>query len=112
MHIKNLIRQVNRKEGVIKFSPSPSESLKHLLTKTEICYWLKCRKIPFYCEAIFESGNGRADVVADYGKYGVAYEIYHTETQERMDKKSKSYPKEITLVFIKAGSIINDKLMN
>jgi len=100
---------MNRKEGVIKFSTG--EGYEHFKTKCEICWWLKKNKIPFYCEAIFETG-GRADVLADYDKYGVAYEIHNTETKERMIKKTETYPSEISLVFIKAGSEITDEIMN
>ena len=77
-----------------------SNTIDHEMAKAEICYLLKKKNIEFVVEAEFKNGS-RADIyVLDFG---VAIEIMHSETKERLN--AKNYP--VPIYPISTSTVLN-----
>ena len=77
----------NNKLNVINFS-TKSESKKHYLKKSEVCYFLKLLNEPFWTEARINV-ESRADIYLP--EKSVAIEILETEKLSNIEEKSKKY---------------------
>lgn len=93
----NLIRPGNRVLNI--FRQSLGESQDHIDKKIEICNRLRDEGKHFVCEAIFEDGSGRADILC-LDNF-TAYEVVNTESDESIEKKRRSYPEGIKIEVIK-----------
>lgn len=84
---KLLDHSFNTTPNVIKFGDG--ESFEHFLAKALLCYELKKNGQIYVTEARFLNG-ARCDVfcLSD----GIGYEVLHTETKERFEKKRYTYP--------------------
>lgn len=88
MSNRNLLdSSFNKHINLINFHISNTE--QHELAKARVCYLLKKQKRMFVTEARFQNGS-RADIF-DLTS-GVAYEVLHTEKEENLENKRKSYP--------------------
>jgi sugar-specific transcriptional regulator TrmB len=95
----NLVRMNNRigsHRNTLRWSSA--ETKAHILKKLEICMELKEWGHEFLTEAIFKNG-ARCDVL-DLTE-GTIYEILNTETDELLEEKVKTYPKELQVIKIK-----------
>lgn len=93
----NLVRRSNRVLNEVR--TSVGESQTHIDKKIEICKRLKKENKYFICEAIFENGSGRADIlVLDTF---TAIEIVHTESNESVARKQEEYPKGLKFEVIR-----------
>ncbi len=77
----------NNKMNVINFS-TKSESKRHYLKKSEVCYFLKMLNEPFWTEARINV-ESRADIYLP--EKSVAIEILESEKPSNIDEKSKKY---------------------
>ena len=77
----------NNKKNVINFS-TKSESVRHYLKKSEVCYFLKMLNEPFWTEARINV-ESRADIYLP--EKSVAIEILETEKLSNLEEKSKRY---------------------
>lgn len=93
----NLVRQSNRVLNEVR--TSMGESQAHIDKKIEVCKRLKEEDKSFICEAIFEQGRGRADIlVLDTF---TAIEIVHTETEQSIEQKRGKYPAGIRIEVVR-----------
>lgn len=92
-----LVRPSNR--VLNEFRTSTGESKAHMDKKIEVCKRLKDENKHFICEAIFEKGGGRADIlVLDTF---TAIEIVHTESEQSIQRKRDEYPEGIRIEVIR-----------
>jgi len=77
----------NNKLNVINFS-TKSESKRHYLKKSEVCYFLKMLNEPFWTEARINV-ESRADIYLP--EKSVAIEILETEKLSNIEEKAKKY---------------------
>jgi hypothetical protein len=77
----------NNKKNVINFSVK-SESKRHYLKKSEVCYFLKMLNEPFWTEARINP-ESRADIYLPEKE--VAIEILETEKMSNIEEKEKKY---------------------
>lgn len=77
----------NNKMNVINFS-TKSESKRHYLKKSEVCYFLKMLNEPFWTEARINI-ESRADIYLP--DKSVAIEILETEKITNLEEKAKKY---------------------
>jgi competence CoiA-like predicted nuclease len=77
----------NNKMNVINFS-TKSESIKHYLRKSEVCYFLKQLNEPFWTEAKINV-ESRADIYLP--AKSVAIEILESEDPSNIEEKRKKY---------------------
>ncbi|MFA5930677.1 MAG: hypothetical protein WC821_00015 [archaeon] len=77
----------NNKLNVINFS-TKSESMKHYLKKSEVCYFLKLLGEPFWTEARINV-ESRADIYLP--KKSLAIEILESEKESNLVEKTKKY---------------------
>jgi len=77
----------NNKLNVINFS-TKSESIRHYLKKSEVCYFLKLLNEPFWTEARINV-ESRADIYLP--EKSVAIEILETESDKKLEEKAKKY---------------------
>lgn len=77
----------NNKMNVINFS-TKSESKRHYLRKSEVCYFLKMLNEPFWTEARIHA-DSRADIYLP--EKSVAIEILESEKMSNIEEKSKKY---------------------
>lgn len=77
----------NNKLNVINFS-TKSESKRHYLKKSEVCYFLKLLNEPFWTEARINV-ESRADIYLPEKE--VAIEILETEKESNLEEKMKKY---------------------
>jgi len=105
--VAGLIRLSNRHRNVLKFSVSEKDA--HIDMKLEICKWLKRNGKEFYTEAIFQKGNGRADIINADDQ--VVYEVYNTETEKSLIRKSHKYPDSLDIIFVDANQSFCEKLL-
>ena len=103
--VRNSIRISNRNLNAIKIGRN--ETGNHMRMKFEICQWLVKQGKSFYTEAIFQDGEGRADVINADEK--IIYEIYESETLDSLEMKSKKYPFEVR--YVKANQPFTEKLI-
>jgi len=76
----------NNKMNVINFS-TKSESKRHYLKKSEVCYFLKMLNEPFWTEARINT-ESRADIYLP--DKSVAIEILETEKITNLEEKAKN----------------------
>ena len=84
----------NNKMNVINFS-TKSESKRHYLKKSEVCYFLKQLNEPFWTEARINV-ESRADIYLPEKE--VAIEILETEKPSNLEIKAKKYGCRIVAV--------------
>jgi hypothetical protein len=86
-----------QKRGVVNISTA--NSLKHELTKTEICYKLKAVGKEYITEAKLQ-GGGRTDIlVLDDG---MCIEILVSEKLNNVEWKCRKYPQGLQIVAVKS----------
>jgi len=83
-------------------------TFKHEFAKFFLCWKLKQEGSEFISEAIFQRRYARTDVL-DLDEC-VAYEVMHSENQQSIDAKKDFYPKEVTIVAVKAEDLIQEAL--
>ena len=91
-----LVRVSNRHINCLRWGVN--ETIDHVMTKLELCWDLKSKKISFITEVIFND-KGRADILSLDD--GVIFEIMKTEDIEKAKKKLNYYPKECKVIFVK-----------
>lgn len=100
----------NNKKNAVNFSPR-SESLKHLLKKAEVCYYLRMLGKEFYTEAkIVEKGRADVFVVGP----NVAIEVMDSEKESNLEKKARNYGCRVVGVSVldKISLELIEKLIN
>ena len=97
----SLVRPMNRQLNCLRWGSNETDN--HINTKLEVCKCLKKQGFQFITESIFISGK-RADVF-DL-ENGIAYEIYESETELSLFKKSSDYP--VQVIFVDAKCPKND----
>ncbi len=94
----NFVRMSNRigsQTNTLRWSNG--ETKQHIIKKLEVCMELKEWGHEFITEAIFQNGD-RCDVL-DLTE-GTIYEILCSETEDRYEKKTQNYPKELKITKI------------
>ena len=103
--IMHLDHSVGHKRNVIVLN---NNSFTHELAKFLLSWELYKSKSPFISEALFKNRVGKADVYELDTM--TAYEILVTETDERLAAKREHYPRNVTVIGIKAGDLIKKHL--
>ena len=103
--VKDSINISNRNLNCVKFGSNETDA--HIDMKVAICKWLKRNNKSFYTEAVFQRGEGRADVINADDK--IIYEVYETESMESLEMKSEKYPFEVR--YVKANQPFTEKLI-
>lgn len=105
-NLNKLDRAYDRTTNTIKISMG--NTLEHELAKFLISRELIEEENLIVTEAIFKGGKARADILEL--TTGTVYEILHTESEERFNSKKEYYPKDLTIVGLKATDVIKKHL--
>ena len=103
--ISQLVRLSNRHRNVLRWSPTESDV--HLFMKLQICAYLRKQDTDFMTEAIFEKGEGRADIIVL--DQGICIEVVESETEKSRLQKENKYP--LPIIFVDAKAPFSEKLI-